>query len=195
MRCLPLRTFLVLALTALAVALPAAPAAAKPCAHQNVVPTQETFDEARSAVRCLLNKERKRAGRRTLRRATSLERAADRYAANMVRHDFFGHVTPSGRTLVQRIKDAAASYVSNARSYVLGENLAWGSGDRATPRQTVIAWMNSEGHRRNILDRRFVHLGVGIAEGAPADTAGQAAATYTTEFGSRTTVKSSRKRR
>jgi uncharacterized protein YkwD len=45
--------------------------------------------------------------------------------------------------------------------------------------------MHSDGHRRNILDRRFRHIGIGVVTGAPGDVHGQPAATYTTDFGSR----------
>jgi uncharacterized protein YkwD len=45
--------------------------------------------------------------------------------------------------------------------------------------------MRSSGHRRNILDRRFRHIGIGVASGAPDDVGAQPAATYTTDFGFR----------
>lgn len=184
-RSFPARALLVIALTALASALPASPAFAKPCKYQHITPTEENVAQARYAVRCLLNKERRRRDRKALRASGTLRDAAQRYAENMVRNDFFGHVTPGGRTLLDRIVDVADSYVENTRRFVLGENVAWGAGDRATPRETVIAWMQSPGHKANILNRRFRHIGVGIAEGAPADVGDAPAATYATEFGAR----------
>jgi uncharacterized protein YkwD len=59
------------------------------------------------------------------------------------------------------------------------------SGDLATPRQSVVAWLNSPGHRRNMLNRKFRDIGIGITIGAPEDISGQPAATYATEFGTR----------
>jgi len=48
------------------------------------------------------------------------------------------------------------------------------------------SWMESPSHRKNILSRRFRHVGIGVAIGAPQDAMGRPAATYTTAFGSRT---------
>jgi uncharacterized protein YkwD len=102
-----------------------------------------------------------------------------------VRHDFFDHVSRvTGSTLVGRVKRTA--YLARAQGWSLGENLAWGAGSRATPRETVQAWMRSPGHRQNILTRNFREIGVGVVLGAPADLPnGLRAATYTTDFGAR----------
>ena len=42
-----------------------------------------------------------------------------------------------------------------------GENIGWGTAYAFEPRQIVDAWMASEGHRKNILNANFTHLGVG----------------------------------
>ena len=64
---------------------------------------------------------------------------------------------------------------------LIGENIGWGSGGYATPRQTVITWMNTRRHRRNILDRSFRDGGFGVVLGVPSrDGPG---ATYVTTFG------------
>ena len=47
------------------------------------------------------------------------------------------------------------------------ENIAWGSGDTATPEAIVDAWMHSSGHRANILSRDFHDLGIGSRQGQP----------------------------
>ena len=67
---------------------------------------------------------------------------------------------------------------------MIGENLAWGSGERSTPRSIVRAWMNSAGHRHNILNGRFREIGIGVVDSSPVSTANRGA-TYTTTFGSR----------
>jgi uncharacterized protein YkwD len=67
---------------------------------------------------------------------------------------------------------------------VVGENLAWGAGDAATPEHIVVGWMNSPGHRRNILQADYREVGVGVTPGAPEPLAGRRAALYTTDFGS-----------
>jgi uncharacterized protein YkwD len=172
---------------ALAAALaPATPAVAAPsCAAADEIPTRTAIDEAAAATLCLLNRERAERGLRRLHSNRRLRRAAERYSRHMVRHNFFDHVSRvNGSTLIGRIKRSA--YLSETRAWSLGENIAWGAGHRATPRQTVAAWMRSPGHRANILGRHFDEIGVGIAPGAPADLPGGfAAATYTTDFGAR----------
>ncbi len=71
------------------------------------------------------------------------------------------------------------------RGRVLGENIAWGVGHLGSPRQIMRAWMNSPGHRANILNRRFREVGIGIVFHAPRGSAAAVAATYTTTFGYR----------
>ncbi|MDP9401440.1 MAG: CAP domain-containing protein, partial [Actinomycetota bacterium] len=135
------------------------------------------------ATLCLLNAERARRGLRTLRVHRELQRASQRYARDMVTRRFFSHVSPSGAGLLQRTR-STSRYLRRAHGYVLGENLAWGTGTAATPRQIVAGWMRSPGHRRNVLDRRFREVGLGIAAGV-AGTAAGAGATYASQFGLR----------
>jgi uncharacterized protein YkwD len=101
----------------------------------------------------------------------------------MVAEHFFGHVAPNGSTLRARV--SASGYLRGARAWSAGENIAWGAGRDATPASIVRAWMNSPGHRENILTAGFRDIGIGIALGAPGGAGGLRAATYTTEFGSR----------
>jgi uncharacterized protein YkwD len=67
---------------------------------------------------------------------------------------------------------------------VIGENIAWGTLWLATPRAIVTSWMNSPGHRANILNPRFRDTGIGISPHAPASlSGGQSGAIYTQDFG------------
>jgi uncharacterized protein YkwD len=103
----------------------------------------------------------------------------------MVRRSFFEHVSPGGATLTDRIK-RDTRYLAGAQGWEIGENLAWGTGDRATPAQIVSGWMHSAGHRRNILHSTFREMGLGIALGTPVDASAAAgAATYANQFGRR----------
>ncbi|MBK5117578.1 MAG: hypothetical protein JJE23_11745, partial [Thermoleophilia bacterium] len=68
-------------------------------------------------------------------------------------------------------------------SWGLGENIAYGFGSQSSPKLIVKAWMKSSGHRANILNRSFEHIGIGIKPGVP--TSGSHGATYTTTFGYR----------
>jgi uncharacterized protein YkwD len=113
-----------------------------------------------------------------------LDGAAQRYAGAMVAGAFFGHVSPSGSTLEQRIREGTR-YLARSLRYVIGENLAWGQGERGTPREIVNAWMHSPGHRANILRAAFREIGIGIVPGAPVTGLSGTAATYANEFGRR----------
>jgi uncharacterized protein YkwD len=172
------------ALTCALFALPAAAAAAAPCADAALVPTAANGQEVRAATLCLLNRERTSRGLRALRHDGQLRKAAQGYSREMVRQSFFDHVGRDGSTLAGRVK-SRTTYLRSAAHWSLGENLYWGTGERATPRESVDGWMHSPGHRHNILDPRFRDIGIGIAIGAPEDVGGEPAATYTTEFGAR----------
>ena len=162
-----------------------APVRALPCPGQDVVPTRTTLGSARTATLCLVDRERRAHGLRPLRPAAPLAGAAAAYAKRMARDDFFDHTAPNGSTFIARIK--ATSYLTGSlRRWSVGENLAWGTGQLATPQAIVKAWMASPGHRRNILTPAFDELGLGIAIGAPQHGISDGdAATYVNEFGQR----------
>lgn len=178
------RPLLVLAVTALAAALlvPSA-AAAKPCKHATAKPGTASERALRIATRCLLNKKRRVHGMRRLRGNSRLHRAADLHGADMARNDYFSHTSRSGASFLQRIQ--RTGYLRNARSWSVGENIAWGTGNLCTPLSIVRAWMRSPGHRANILNPRFREIGIGIAFDAPVRSSASTAATYTTDFGTR----------
>jgi uncharacterized protein YkwD len=137
----------------------------------------------RSLVRatlCVLNAQRVRNHLRPLRLNRQLSRAARRHSRAMATRHFFSHTSLSGASFVDRIR--RTGYLSRARSWSVGENIAYGSRGRATPRSIGSAWMNSPGHRANILSPSFRAIGIGIALGTPTGGGG---ATYTTDFGRR----------
>ena len=173
-------------LIAVAIALPTpvgAPAQGPACGNVDRVPTSRSIVEVRRATLCLLNDERARAGLAPLRDNRELRKAAQSHSRKMVRLHFFDHRCPQGSTLRSRVR--GTSYLRGARDWALAENLGWGSGRLASPREIVGSWMRSAGHRENILDPRFRDIGIGIAPGAPANTRGLPAGTYTTDFGTR----------
>jgi uncharacterized protein YkwD len=148
------------------------------------MPTNDNVLAMRAATLCLLNEERAKHGLKPLISHPQLEKAAQNYSRAMVRERFFDHVSPGGSTLLSRVR-RGTRYLQGARRYSLGENIAWGSGTYATPAETVQGWMESPGHKANILNRRFKHIGVGVAPGAPEDGEGMPAVTITTDFGQR----------
>jgi uncharacterized protein YkwD len=129
---------------------------------------------------CLLNAERSKHGAQPLRLDARLHLAAVRHSRDMVAQRYFAHESRSGARFSSRI--ARTGWMSGRGRWSVGENLAWGSGTRATPTSIVAAWMHSAGHRQNMLNPRFHVIGIGIASGAPVGANG--GATYTTDFGS-----------
>jgi uncharacterized protein YkwD len=103
-------------------------------------------------------------------------------ADRMVREQFFSHDTPDGGTLLARIQPTG--YLPNTGDWVVGENLAWGNGPLATPQAIVAGWMNSPGHRANILAADYRDIGIGLAVGSPLAT-NSGGTTYVTDFGQR----------
>jgi uncharacterized protein YkwD len=177
---------LLVALTAL-LAAPSAPASAgaRRCANANVVPTERTLGKVRHATVCLINRERTKRGLRALRTNGTLDSSARSYAQDMVRRSFFDHVSPTGATLTERIREQTR-YLAGALRWEIGENLAWGTGSRATPAQIVSGWMHSPGHRANIVNASFREMGLGVALGTPVRVAAASgAATYANQFGRR----------
>ncbi|MEH3054868.1 MAG: CAP domain-containing protein [Patulibacter minatonensis] len=162
-----------------------AAAAGSDCANADATPAQVSAQQLSDATLCLLNEERAAAGLVPLKAHRKLEKAAVRFSKAMVKQQFFDHVSPTGSTLTSRVKKTR--YTKGARRWSLGENIAWGTGQRATPAAIVDAWMHSPGHKANILTPSFKEIGIGIAAGAPVATAAAASAgaTYTTDFGSR----------
>jgi uncharacterized protein YkwD len=160
-----------------AVAAPSAAAAAE-CAGADSVPAALGERGTARATLCLLNSERAARGLPRLRSDGRLRVAADRHAGDMVSKRYFAHNSKSGASFVTRIK--RTGWHRARRSWTVGENIGYGSGTLATPRSMVRGWMDSAGHRANILARQFRMIGVGIADGAPTGGGG---ATYATDFG------------
>jgi uncharacterized protein YkwD len=155
------------------------------CEATTTIPSRTTANLAERSILCLLNSERSQRGLRKLRSNGKLAKAARNHSRDMVNHGYFEHVRPGGPDLVQRIR--SAGYLDGARSWSVGENIAWGTGEYATPAALVEAWMESPGHKRNILERNFREIGIGLAIGAPSGRSGSdfsaSATTATTDFG------------
>ena len=137
--------------------------------------------QAKQAVLCLLNRERRRYRLRALRTNQQLARAAFFHSAKMVSDTFFAHVQPNGAGLSDRL--FANEYLStDLRRWQAGENIGFGRGRNGTPAVMVRAWMASSGHRANILEPAYEEVGIGLVPGTPTRAPG---VTYTTDFGAR----------
>ncbi|MCK8437704.1 stress protein [Streptomyces sp. D2-8] len=107
----------------------------------------------------LTNRERARAGLPPLSADPLLTTAAQAHSADMVARAFYAHTAPDGG----QPWDRAAAAGSTRRS--IGENIACG---QRSPADVVEGWMNSPGHRANILTPGFTHIGIGFAGGGRA---------------------------
>jgi uncharacterized protein YkwD len=163
--------------------LPAQAAPRHGCEGADARPGEASYAELGRATLCLVNRERRRRGLRTLRADWRLALAARRHAADMVRHSYFSHDSRSGARFSTRI--ARAGYLRGVASWRAGENIAWGAGRRSTPRRIARSWMDSSGHRANILTAGYRDLGVGVVAGAPVARRYDVEATYVHDFGVR----------
>jgi uncharacterized protein YkwD len=160
---------------------PAKAQAAQECVDADLEATNENVGRIRAAILCLHNQVRAEHDLPALRENKRLRKAALGHSKDMVRDSFFEHTTPEGVTMVDRI--LKAKYVREDEGWILGENLAWGTGSLGTPRGAVEAWMDSPGHRANLLKPGYREMGVGVVTGVPVSDA--AGATYTVDFGAR----------
>jgi uncharacterized protein YkwD len=153
------------------------------CQNTESTPEAGNIVLVRAAVLCLINRTRAENGEQPLRTNPQLEEAAEGHCQELIAEDYFAHVSPSGETPVDRIRDTG--YIPNTNvGYVIGENLAWGTYQLSTPQAIVAAWIASPGHLANILETQYTETGIGITPAVPSSlAAGAPGATYAQEFG------------
>ena len=112
-----------------------------------------------------------------------LEKAARDHSEDMIRRDYFSHSTKGrGETAEERIK--RFGYTPQGYSfYTVGENIALGSGSTGEPDSIMRSWMQSSGHRHNILNGKFREIGIGVSTGTWQNHEG--VSMYTVDFGDR----------
>ena len=123
-----------------------------PTQEETVTPRSDPETAAALQVLSLVNEERGQAGCRPLTLDAQLSALAQDFSEDMAERGFFDHTDPDGRTPWDR---AQAAGVGNLG----GENVARGQQDAEA---VMAAWMDSEGHRANILNCEFRTLGVGV---------------------------------
>ena len=181
------QSLLALILGLLALLFAAGPAAdqasaAGPCNKWGDKESNEiTKGHARKAVLCLLNRERHSRGLSKLDRSRNLQAASQRHNEYMQNHNCFSHQCPGEASLTGRLQNAGW-LTGGLTRWAYGENIAWGSGRRGTPKSIVNSWMNSSGHRANILSSTFDEIGVGYSKGT-ISSKGANGAVMTTDFG------------
>jgi uncharacterized protein YkwD len=167
---------------ALAVGALAAPTTAyADCPDADITPAAGNLEQVRAAVLCLHNEIRAGRGLPKLKENARLRKAAAKHSADMVEKGYFSHTSPGEQTFVDRILDAG--YVRASEGWTLGENLAWGTGELATPAKLMDAWMASSGHRTTLLKRGYREVGFGVRLGVPTDDA--VGVTVTADFGAK----------
>ncbi|KOS61603.1 hypothetical protein FJQ98_12730 [Lysinibacillus agricola] len=103
----------------------------------------------------LTNAERTKAGLAPFKTDDQLMAAAREKSQDMQSKNYFSHTSPTFGSPFDRMKALGISYKS------AGENIAQG---QRTPQEVVQGWMNSPGHRANILNEKFTHIGVGYVK-------------------------------
>jgi uncharacterized protein YkwD len=144
------------------------------------VPRGDTLDDARDALMCVINEERAKRDLVRFKPKTRLTIAARRHSRQMVKNQFFAHDDLDGHTFVDRIR--RTGYL-RGDGWSLGETLAWGSGDLATPGAVLAGWLKSAPHRRIVLSPGLRHIGIGLVAGTPTGMA--EGTTVTADFGCR----------
>ncbi len=114
-----------------------------------------------SQVVALVNAARADAGCGAVSSDGALTAAAQGHSADMAANDYFSHTGQDGRTFADRIR--AAGYAGGA----IAENIAAGQPDASS---VMASWMDSAGHRANILNCAFSDIGVGVASGGSMGT-------------------------
>jgi uncharacterized protein YkwD len=117
-------------------------------------------DAAEVAVLTLVNQARARINCAALSVDPRLAGAARAHSADMANRDYFAHDTPEGVNVGTRVTNAGYRWSA------VGENIAKGQPDAAA---VMLAWLNSPGHRANILNCRYTNIGIGLAfqDGTP----------------------------
>ena len=125
-----------------------------------------------SSLISLINDERTSRGLGTLSVHSSLTAAARAHSLDMACNNFFSHTGSDGSSPFSRM--IAAGYTYSLAS----ENIYAGSGSNNSASAAFNAWMNSEGHRNNMLDSRMTHIGVGYAYAAASNYGGYVTADF-----------------
>lgn len=100
----------------------------------------------------LVNQERAAAGLSALKVNSELSAVAEKKAEDMAVNNYFSHTSPTYGSPFDMMKQFGISYTA------AGENIAMG---QKTPADVMNGWMNSEGHRANILNTSYTEIGVG----------------------------------
>ncbi|MCB9895159.1 MAG: hypothetical protein H6839_11965 [Planctomycetes bacterium] len=108
-------------------------------------------------VLALVNQERANVGVAPLTMNAACSQVAYDHSWDMDHRDFFSHTNPDGDSPFDRMANAGVTYSA------AGENIAAGY---SSPASVMAGWMNSAGHKANILNANFTEIGIGVREGS-----------------------------
>ena len=129
-----------------------------------------SLSAAERQVLALVNSERAKAGCAALKANATLNRVAGAHSKDMAVQGYFSHTSQDGRSPFDRMKQAGY------QGSMMAENIAAG---QATAAAVMNAWMNSSGHRQNILNCGYKEIGIGLHRGGSMRTY------WTQNFGTR----------
>ena len=150
----PAKATPVKAVPAKAVPVKAAPAKATP-AKKTTAPTLTENNKLEKEVVALVNQERAKLGLAPLKDNSQLSNVARTKSEDMVANNYFSHTSPTYGSPFDMMKKFGITYKA------AGENIAMG---QPTAASVMTAWMNSPGHKANILSANFTEIGVGVAK-------------------------------
>ncbi|MEY8348367.1 CAP domain-containing protein [Bacillus cereus] len=127
----------------------------KPAENKPAEESKGSLSEFEQRVVELTNAERAKQGLPALKVDAELSKVARIKSEDMQKNNYFDHNSPTYGSPFDMMKKFGISYKS------AGENIAQG---QRTPEEVVQAWMNSAGHRANILNSGYTHIGVGYVE-------------------------------
>ena len=132
------------------------PASSKPASSTPSTGTASgTYASFQNQVFQIVNQERTSRGLKALTMDSALNNTATLKSQDMAKLNYFDHTSPTYGSPFDLMQKYGISFRT------AGENIAMG---QTSPQQVMTGWMNSEGHRANILNSSFTKIGVGIAQ-------------------------------
>ncbi|MEG1930675.1 MAG: CAP domain-containing protein, partial [Anaerovorax sp.] len=122
---------------------------------------ESTVNTYENKVAELVNTKRREAGLQPLAINKALSKVAEKKAEDMANQNYFSHTSPTYGSPFEMMKQFGINYKA------AGENIAKG---QRTPESVMTGWMNSEGHRANIMSTNYTEIGIGYVVDAKGDT-------------------------
>lgn len=165
-----------LALPSAASAAPAQAVAPTSCKHADALPADVTKKQLERAIRCLVGEARKRKKVGKVRTHKALSKLARKHTRTMIAKKCLRHRCPGENALTDRLE--RSGYLRPGQRYGYGEAIGYAT----TPLAMIETWLSGP-LRKSILGKRYKHMGIGVAKGAPRKGASKRRyATYTLIF-------------